>query len=72
MYHNASDYLNSPTNVTGYLRHCDARHGCENLPSNNNFFWWDELHPTQAIHEGLAGHFIDVVNGTSPYATYWG
>ncbi|KAJ9225003.1 CAZyme family CE16 [Paecilomyces variotii] len=73
MYHNADEYLNSPVNITGYLRHCGGNHhGCENLPSNNNFFWWDELHPTQSIHAGIAEQFVAVVNGTSQYATYWG
>jgi hypothetical protein len=36
-----------------------------------HFFWYDELHPSLQVDKAIAKEFINVIKGTSKYATYW-
>jgi phospholipase/lecithinase/hemolysin len=72
---NPAGYLDSPANVTGQYHLCDVATG-SNCPSQSeiglsHFFWYDELHPSQQTDEAIAHEFVNVVKGTSQYATYW-
>ncbi len=39
--------------------------------SLDHFLWFDELHPSERADQVIAREFVNVVKGTSKYATYW-
>jgi hypothetical protein len=72
VYNNPDEYFAPPANVTGYNNHCDVNGAnCYRLPDPDSFLWFDELHPSQRTDQIIAQTFIQVVKGTSKYATYW-
>ena len=74
IYYNPTPYLASPANVTSPYYLCDVATGtnCTSAsPSPDHFFWYDELHPSQQVDKAIAKEFINVVKGSSKYATYW-
>lgn len=75
IYYNPAGYLASPANVTGQYYFCDVATGsiCTSQSSIglSHFLWYDELHPSQQTDEAIAHEFINVIKGTSQYATYW-
>ncbi|KAG9231626.1 GDSL lipase/esterase, partial [Amylocarpus encephaloides] len=75
IHYNPTAYLASPANVTGQYYLCDVATGqkCTSQTSvgADHFFWYDELHPSQQVDKAIASEFLNVVKGTSKYATYW-
>ncbi|CZT19571.1 related to GDSL lipase/acylhydrolase family protein [Ramularia collo-cygni] len=74
MYEHPEQYLNgtAPVNVTSYAHQCNAdRSQCVTSDSPDSFLWYDELHPSEQAGRTFAKTFIDVVMGTSRWATYW-
>jgi phospholipase/lecithinase/hemolysin len=76
IYNNPSQYLASPANVQGQYYLCDVATGSQCTSQTaiglDHFLWFDELHPSQQTDEAIAHEFVNVVKGTSKYATYWG
>lgn len=74
MYTRPEQYLNgsAPVNVTGFSRQCNAnRSMCVDSDSPDSYLWLDDLHPSEQAGRGFARAFVDVVKGTSRWATYW-
>ncbi|KAK2756084.1 hypothetical protein FQN54_005491 [Arachnomyces sp. PD_36] len=72
IYNNPSDYLDAPSNVTGYINHCNVDMSeCHRLDNPDSFLWYDYSHPSQRTSQVLAENFLDVVKGESEWATYW-
>ena len=75
IYYNPEQYLESPANVTGQYYLCDAATGSTCVTQTgsnlNQYFWYDELHPSERVDEIVAKEFVKVVGGNSTYATYW-
>ncbi|KAF2774137.1 GDSL lipase/acylhydrolase family protein, partial [Teratosphaeria nubilosa] len=74
IYYNPSEYLNgtAPLNTTGYIHHCNLqRADCTTLPDPDSYMWYDELHPSEQTERLVAQNFVDLVKGSSKYATYW-
>lgn len=74
MYYHPENYFNGtePYNVTGWTNQCDLTgQNCERLPNPDSFMWFDELHPGEQTNRILAREYVGVVNGSSPWATYW-
>jgi phospholipase/lecithinase/hemolysin len=73
IYHNPAGYLDAPANVTGYINHCNVMgQSCTALPNPDSFLWFDPLHPSQRTHQIIAEKFVDVMQGQSEWATYYG
>lgn len=54
------------------MKHCNADgEDCVRLQDEENFMWFDELHPSQTTDKFIAEEFVKVVNGESEWATYW-
>lgn len=71
---NPTQYLNgsAPLNVDGYVNHCNSTGGdCEASSSPDSFLWYDELHPSEQAERVIAREFVNVVEGSSAWATYW-
>ncbi|GAB7339922.1 hypothetical protein MBLNU457_6445t1 [Dothideomycetes sp. NU457] len=69
-----SRYLNGslPYNVTGYINHCSVNGtNCVRQSNPDSYMWFDELHPSEQTERIVARTFLDVINGISPFATYW-
>ena len=70
-------YLNgtAPANVTGFEHHCSLdRATCyyaSNGTSPDSFLWYDELHPSEQTDRIIAMEFLQVINGSSGYTTYY-
>jgi hypothetical protein len=76
MYNNPTQYLNgtAPANVTGSQVECTGVYGnlsCQILPSPDSYLWRDMLHPSEQAGRVVAKEFLNVVSGTSQYATYF-
>lgn len=76
IYNNPTAFgIASPANVTGQYYHCDPATGTICTSQSDigleHFMWYDELHPSQTTDEIIAKEFINVVKGSSTYATYW-
>jgi len=74
IYNNPTDYLTAPANVTGQYSLCAVATGgnCTfSTLSLDHFMWYDELHPSQQTDKTIAKEFVNVVKGSSKYATYW-
>ncbi|EMF10903.1 carbohydrate esterase family 16 protein [Sphaerulina musiva SO2202] len=75
IYHNPTSYLNgttAPLDVQGYNRHCNATGGnCQTSSSPDSFLWFDALHPSEQTDRVIAREFVEVVKGTSRWASYW-
>ncbi|KAI1453220.1 carbohydrate esterase family 16 protein [Annulohypoxylon moriforme] len=77
IYNSPSNYLDAPANATGFYAECPGTlqlgtSGCE-VSSNplSSFLWYDELHMSPKVHEYIATEFVNVVNKTSKYGTYY-
>lgn len=74
IYNNPDEYLASPANVTGQYHLCNVN-GTDCTSQSDigltHFLWYDELHPSQTTDEIIAHEFVNVVQGSSKYATYW-
>lgn len=75
IYRNPTSYLNgttAPLDVQGYNRHCNATGGnCQTSSSPDSFLWFDALHPSEQTDRVIAREFVEVVKGTSRWASYW-
>lgn len=74
IHSNPSAYLNgtAPLNVNGYVNHCNTTGGdCEASPNPDSYLWYDELHPSEQTERVIAREFVNVVEGSSQWATYW-
>ena len=74
IHRNPSEYLNgsAPLIVHGYVNHCNLTGGdCVANPHPDSFMWLDELHPSEQTERVIAKNFVDVVNGSSKWASYW-
>lgn len=74
VHNNPFNYLNgtAPFDVNGYVNHCNTTGGdCVTNPSPDSFAWYDELHPSEQVDCVIAREFVEVVGGTSTWATYW-
>jgi phospholipase/lecithinase/hemolysin len=74
IYNNPNAYLTSPANVTGQYFLCDVAtgsHCTSSTLSADHYMWYDELHPSQQTDKTIAKEFVNVVAGSSKYATYW-
>ncbi|EEA28699.1 hypothetical protein TMatcc_002946 [Talaromyces marneffei ATCC 18224] len=72
IYYNPDQYFASPANVTGYIKQCDATGKCSLAANPESFMWFDDLHPSTKTDSIIAERFVEVVQGRSKYATYWG
>ncbi|OJJ77745.1 hypothetical protein ASPBRDRAFT_111870 [Aspergillus brasiliensis CBS 101740] len=68
-------YLNgtSPYNVTGYTNHCSlSGTDCVRYDNENRdaFMWYDELHPSEQTWRAYARILVDIISGSSKWATY--
>jgi hypothetical protein len=72
IYYNPDQYLASPANVTGYIEQCDASGQCSLAANQESFLWFNDLHPSWKTDSIIAERFVEVVEGRSKYATYWG
>lgn len=74
MYEHPEQYLNgtAPANVTSFSHQCNAdKTVCTDSDSPDSFLWYDQLHPSEQAGRTFAKTFVDVVKGTSRWATYW-
>ncbi|KAH8659248.1 GDSL lipase/esterase [Tricladium varicosporioides] len=74
MYNNPTAYFTSPANVQNSYHVCDTTGAnCTDATSVglDHYMWYDDLHPSQKTDEGIAKEFVNVVKGSSKYATYW-
>ncbi|KAJ9629894.1 hypothetical protein H2203_002278 [Taxawa tesnikishii (nom. ined.)] len=74
IYNNPSEYLNGtqPLDVESYAHKCNTSGAdCVLAASPDSFMWYDELHPSEQTERVVARTFVDVVKGTSKWATYW-
>ncbi|OBT41293.1 hypothetical protein VE00_08422 [Pseudogymnoascus sp. WSF 3629] len=75
IYNNPTTYLNGTgtLHVNEPYQVCPPAGGnCVNSKESlDNFLWFDELHPSERTDQVIATHFLDVVKGTSKFATYW-
>jgi len=73
IYYNPAKYLASPSNVTGSYVSCDAITAVctPNDLTLDHYLWYDDLHPSEKTDEAIAHEFVNVVAGSSKYATYW-
>ncbi|OMP88819.1 GDSL esterase/lipase [Diplodia seriata] len=69
IYENPADYLNgtAPLNVQGYISANESL----SLSDRDSYMWYDALHPSEQTDRVIAREFVDVVKGTSKWATYW-
>lgn len=69
MYENPAEYLNgtAPLNVQGYITANESL----SLSDRDSYLWYDALHPSEQADRVIAREFVDVVKGTSKWATYW-
>ncbi|KAL1801735.1 hypothetical protein ACET3X_002077 [Alternaria dauci] len=68
IYDKPSEYLNgtSTLNVTGYSDSAETSH-----LDPDSFMWYDVLHPSEQVQRVIACEFVNVVGGSSKWATYW-
>jgi hypothetical protein len=74
IHDNPSQYLNgtAPLNVNGFIHHCNTTGGdCATRKSLDSYMWYDELHPSEQTERVVAREFVNVVEGSSQWATYW-
>ncbi|KAE8447780.1 hypothetical protein EG329_010174 [Mollisiaceae sp. DMI_Dod_QoI] len=74
IYYNPTAFgLTAPAIVDHPYYVCDLS-GNNCVPSSislDHYMWYDELHPSQQTDEAIAKEFVNVVKGSSKYATYW-
>ncbi|RDA87022.1 hypothetical protein CP532_3205 [Ophiocordyceps camponoti-leonardi (nom. inval.)] len=59
-------FLDAPANAVTPYRNCLST--CVDSPAKrSSFLWYDELHPSEKMHEVLSQAFIDLLNGGSKY-----
>ncbi|EKG10232.1 Lipase GDSL [Macrophomina phaseolina MS6] len=70
IYINPAEYLNgtAPLNVTSYINTSDST---LSLTDRDSYMWYDALHPSEQTDRVIAANFVEVVRGTSKWATYW-
>ncbi|KAK7700745.1 hypothetical protein SLS57_011997 [Botryosphaeria dothidea] len=70
IYINPADYLNgtAPLNVEGYI---NTGNSTLSLTDRDSYMWYDALHPSEQTDRVIAANFVEVVKGTSKWATYW-
>ncbi|KEZ40472.1 Acetyl esterase [Scedosporium apiospermum] len=69
---NPDELFDAPADVTGYYHHCEAQNNSNCVDSeeaSSSFLWYDELHPSARTDEIIADEFLQVIAGTSKYAT---
>lgn len=72
IYNDPSAYLTAPANGTGYYHHCQPTNSlnCTTAAgTNDNYMFYDELHPSTKTDTVIAQNFLDVVSGVSKYGT---
>jgi len=72
---NGTDVKPNSETVWGYDHHCNVNATVCALQDNgtnpDGFAWYDELHPSEQTERVVARTFVQVLNGTSKYATYY-
>ena len=74
IHSNPSAFLNgsAPLQVSGYSHHCNLQgQNCTDEPSPDSFEWYDALHPSEQTERVIAQNFVDVLDGSSQYVTYY-
>ncbi|KIW82352.1 hypothetical protein Z517_05379 [Fonsecaea pedrosoi CBS 271.37] len=81
IYNSPTQYLNGTgvakggESVWGYENHCTVdQKTCvqrQNGTNPDGYLWFDELHPSEQTDRIIAQNFVQVLNGTSKYATYY-
>ncbi|KAF7872374.1 hypothetical protein EAF04_003295 [Stromatinia cepivora] len=73
IYNNPTQYLPAPAVVNvSYILCAISGSPCPSKSGSlEGYMWYDELHPSQGTDKVIAKEFLNVVNGTSKYATYW-
>ncbi|KIX94906.1 uncharacterized protein Z520_09216 [Fonsecaea multimorphosa CBS 102226] len=81
IYNSPAKYLNGTGVVKGgecvwgYENHCTVdQKTCvkrQNGTNPDGYLWFDELHPSEQTDRIIARNFVQVLNGTSQYATYY-
>ncbi|KAF2159214.1 carbohydrate esterase family 16 protein [Zasmidium cellare ATCC 36951] len=73
IYNHPSLYLNgtAPLNVTGFIAQCTSSNPCAGQTSPDSYMWYNNLHPSEQTDRVIAKNFVEVVKGTSKWATYW-
>ncbi|KAK5054661.1 hypothetical protein LTR84_001553 [Exophiala bonariae] len=81
IYDDPGRYLNGTgveaggESVWGYENHCTVDQSeCVKQQNGSNpdaFLWYDELHPSEQADRIIAQNFVEVLDGTSKYATYY-
>lgn len=75
LYLNGSGVGGAGQSVWGYDYHCNVNQTVcvkqDNGTNPDGFMWYDELHPSEQTDRVIARNFIQVLNGTSKYATYY-
>ncbi|QRV79368.1 carbohydrate esterase family 16 protein [Ceratobasidium sp. AG-Ba] len=80
IYEKPQDYLVGPTyNVTGVIQTCRYPPGnstlvCEAEPYavRNSYMWWNELHPSERVHDIVAQNVIKALKGQGPFVQWYG
>lgn len=75
IYYHPTQYFNgtAPANVTGAAHLCnDQGSNCTTASSLDSYMWYDPLHPSEQTSRAIAREFVNVVEGKSKYASYWG
>jgi phospholipase/lecithinase/hemolysin len=74
VYYRPEGYLNgtgSPV-VQDFAKKCNATGGdCVVAADPDRFLWYDSLHPSEQTDRVIAREFVEVVKGSSRWATYW-
>ncbi|RKU42162.1 hypothetical protein DL546_001208 [Coniochaeta pulveracea] len=73
IHNNPGKYLAAPASTSYYHQVNPVTGASSNLPGSlDQYMWYDELHPSNKTDSVIAKEFVDVVAGTSPYATQYG
>ncbi|KIW31690.1 uncharacterized protein PV07_03295 [Cladophialophora immunda] len=74
-YLNGTGVVKGGECVWGYENHCTVdQKTCvkrQNGTNPDGYLWFDELHPSEQTDRIIARNFVQVLNGTSKYATYY-
>lgn len=73
IYYNPSQFLNgtAPLVVDHPVKVCNAADVCTVNSSPDSYLWYDDLHPSEQADRNFAKEFLNVIGGTSKYATYY-
>lgn len=74
-YHTPAKFLTgkAPYNVTGWTNHCSLDWQCKQFQPErkDSFFWFDELHPSEAAERVVANEFVKLLTGKTSYGQWY-